>query len=463
MTKWLEAALDYIPSWLELQLKISKQPGCTIAIAYDNKVLLERAFGYADCSRREPLTPRHRFRAASHSKSFTAAGVLKLVEIGKLRLDDPVKKYVSGLDSGIARLKIVQLLYHGAGIIRDGLDCGYFYDRQPYPTAKKLLADFQTPPLIRPDSRFKYSNHGYGLLGLVIEGVTGEVYASWIKREIIDAAGLKETTPDMPLAEGTPFAHGHTDDLLLGQRMVVPGNYSTEALAPASGLVCTAGDLAMFFAQLSPRARTSFISAASRRAMTHSRLRNRDSSVQICYGLGLITGIEDGWIWFGHSGSLQGYVSRTKALPTQSLTVCVLANSADALVEHWINGAIHILRAFKRKGLASKEVKDWSGRWWGLGWAIDLVPMRKVIMVANPHGAKPFLDASELQAMGRDKARVIRSPGFLYYGESVRRVRDNAGQVSELWLGGDKFLPEVERATEIQKGYIPAKNANNIA
>jgi CubicO group peptidase (beta-lactamase class C family) len=451
MAEWLNAALDYIPSWLDMQLRIFKQPGCVMAIAYRGKIILEHAFGHADCGRGEPLTARHRFRAASLSKSFTAAAILKLREMGRLRLDDAVEKYVPGLDRGIGRLKIFQLLCHGAGVIRDGADCGYFYGRRPYPSASELLADFQTPPVIKPNTRFKYSNQGYGLLGLVIEAVSGEAYTSWIKREIIDAAGLRETTPDMPVAEGTPFANGHTDDLLLGRRVVVRGDYSTGALAPASGVVSTASDLALFFAQLAPRAATSVISAASRRDMTRRRLRNRHSSAHIHYGFGTISGIVGGWKWFGHTGGLQGYVARIKVLPAQDLTVSVLANSADALVEQWTNGVIHILQAYEQYGRASEQLKDWTGRWWGLWGAIDLVPMGNVVMVANPHAPNPFLDASELQVSGRDAARIMPSSGFLYYGEAARRIRNGAGAVSELWLGGDKFLPEAERAAEVEK------------
>jgi D-alanyl-D-alanine carboxypeptidase len=85
MAEWLDAALDYIPSWLEFQLRVLALPGCAIAIAHGGKIVLDRAFGYADTVRREPLTPRHRFRAASHAKSFTAAGILKLRETAKLR------------------------------------------------------------------------------------------------------------------------------------------------------------------------------------------------------------------------------------------------------------------------------------------------------------------------------------------------------------------------------------------
>jgi CubicO group peptidase (beta-lactamase class C family) len=379
---------------------------------------------------------------------------LKLREMGKLRLNDPVEKFVPDLDRDIARLRIFQVLCHGAGIIRDGADCGYFYDRRPYPTANDLLTDFQSPPVIMPGTRFKYSNHGYGLLGLIIEAVTGETYASWIKREIVDSAGLKETAPDMPIAEGTPFARGHTDKVLVGKRGVIPGDYSTGALAPASGLVATASDLASFFAQLSPRATSSVISIASRRAMMRRRLRNLHSSVENYYGFGMISGTVDGWNWFGHAGALQGYLSRTKMLPALDLTICVLANSADASAEQWINGAIHILHTFRRRGAPSSKLNDWTGRWWGLWGAIDLVPMGNVVMVANPQMGNPFLDASELQVSSRDKARIRPSSGFLYLGEAAHRRRNEADRASELWLGGDKFLLETERAAEIETQYF---------
>jgi CubicO group peptidase (beta-lactamase class C family) len=125
MQKWLEPGLDYISRWLEFQMTMSEQPGCVIAIAQKNRIVLERAFGYADLSKGLPLTPRHRFRIASHSKTFTAAGVLKLREQRKLKLDEEVGTYLAtNLHPRIARTTVGQLLSHSAGIVRDGEDSG---------------------------------------------------------------------------------------------------------------------------------------------------------------------------------------------------------------------------------------------------------------------------------------------------------------------------------------------------
>ena len=102
-------------------------------------VVLEHATGVANLRTGEKLTPRHRFRIASHSKSFTAAGILKLREQKKLGLDDAVGKYVRGLHRGVAQARLSQLLSHGAGITRDGDDAGLWTGRKPYPDRAKLL------------------------------------------------------------------------------------------------------------------------------------------------------------------------------------------------------------------------------------------------------------------------------------------------------------------------------------
>src|ERR1700733_10410364 len=193
MEAWQQPAIDYIRSWLEFQVRVSQQPGCIIAIAHRGKVVAEHAFGHANLITGEKLTPRHRFRIASHSKSFTAAGIMKLREQRKLRLDDPVGQYVKGLHREVAETTIAQILSHSAGLVRDGTASGQFSDRRPFLSTGELMADLQSPPAIEPNTRFKYSNHGFGLLGLVIEAITKETYRAWIEREVVEAAGLHET------------------------------------------------------------------------------------------------------------------------------------------------------------------------------------------------------------------------------------------------------------------------------
>ncbi|HEV7731497.1 MAG TPA: serine hydrolase domain-containing protein [Candidatus Binatia bacterium] len=453
MEKWLGAALDYIPRWLEFQMRVTAQPGCAVAVAHNGRVALDEAFGHADLTRDVVLTPRHRFRVASHSKSFTAAGVMLLRERGRLRLDDAVGQYVADLHPDVARVTLAQLLSHSAGLVRDGADAGQWTDQHPFRTAAELREDMAAGTAIEPNSRFKYSNHGFGLLGMVIEAITGEPYATWVRQEIVDAVGLADTLPDVPLPRGTPFARGHSATLPLGRRVVIPGDNSTQALAAATGFVSTASDLTRFFAQLSPSAKKSVLSVASRREMTRAQWRDPHASLERWYGLGTMSGSLGDWGWFGHSGGFQGYITRTAVLPSQALAIAVLTNATDGPSHFWLDGAVRVLRAFARNGAPTRRTAAWTGRWWSLWGAVDLLPMRDTVMVATPAMMNPLLDASEVTPAGRDRGRITLATGFGNHGEPAHLVRNARGRVSEVWLGGGRLRPEAAVARELERRY----------
>jgi CubicO group peptidase (beta-lactamase class C family) len=450
---WLEPALDYILQWLEYQMRESEQPGCVLALVHDGTVVLERAFGHADILGRIRLTPRHRFRVASHSKTFSAAGILKLREQCKLSLDDRAGQYVEGLHPAIAEATIAQLLSHSAGIIRDGTDGGQWRDARPFLDETELRADLAAAPTIEANTRFKYSNHGFGLIGLVIEAVTGSRYRDWIRRAIIEPAGLDETEPDMPLAAAVPTARGHSSKLPLGRRVVIPGDNPTNALAAATGFVSTARDLARFFAQLDPAAAESVLSAASRHEMVRPQWRYPHTNIERYYGLGISSGKTAEWAWFGHGGAFQGFASRSAALPNRSLAVSLLINAVEGPADQWMDGILHILATFAKHGAPNSEVRDWTGRWWTLWGAVDLVAMGETVMAAVPSLPNPFAEASEISVSDKDIGRFTAAAGTARYGEDVRRVRRPDGTVGEVWFGGTRLVPEVEAAAELKARY----------
>lgn len=456
MDPWLQPAIGYIRNWIEFQMRTSQQPGCIVAIAHRGKVVAEFAFGHANLATGEKLTPRHRFRIASHSKSFTAAGIMKLREQRKLRLDDSVGQYVKGLHREVAETTIAQILSHSAGLVRDGMAGGQFSESRPFLSTEELIADLKSPPLIEPNTRFKYSNHGFGLIGLVIEAITGQPYRVWIEREIVAAAGLRETQSDMPLAKGPPFARGHSPRLPVG-RLIIPGENRLNAITPAGGFVSTAADLARFFAQLAPNAKRSVLSAASRREMTRRHWRNPHSSIENYYGLGIMSGNLGGWDCFGHSGGLQGYISRTCVIPGHEVSISILTNATDGWAGFWLEGALHIMRAFATRGVPKRRVRDWTGRWWSPWGAVDLVPMGNLVIAGNPHALNPFLDATEIEVTGRDTGRISLAAGYASHGEPVRRTRNKAGKVTEVWFAGSRVRPEKVVAAEMERRYGPRK------
>ncbi len=452
---WLKAALAYVPEWMSFQVERFRQVGCTVAIAHGGKLVYEQAFGTADLRTGKALTPRHRFRIASHSKTFTASGVMLLREQGTLGLDDPIGQYVSGLHKGLAKARIGELLSHSAGVTRDGVDSGQFSDRRPYLSREELLSELaQKQPLV-PGVQLKYSNHGFGLLGLMIEGITGTDYASWITQNVIEAAGLKETVPDMPhLPKKVPMATGHSAEFPFGQRLIVPGDNVCDAIAPAGGFVSTAADVARFFAQLSPASKTSILSAASRREMTQRRWRDNCSTVEQYYGLGTMQSAPGLKEWFGHTGGLQGFVSRTSCFAETGFTITVLCNAQDAPSYVWVDSIASILAAFQRHGAPTKRVADWGGRWWSMWGAVDMVPMGNVVCQTAPFMNPPFdATTTEITVKGKDHGLIAKTSAYNSPGQTVRRVRGRGGKPTELWLGGSIQLPKEAMLKEVTGRY----------
>ncbi|WP_375458236.1 serine hydrolase domain-containing protein [uncultured Enterovirga sp.] len=452
---WLDGALAYAESWLAIQLRVHEQPGVAVAVAHEGEIVFERAFGCADLATGEPLTPRHRMRVASQSKSFTAAGILCLLDEGKLRLDDRCGTHVSGLHPSVAVATIGQLLSHSGGIVRDGPDSSQFVDRIPYRGRAELLADLAEPSPVETGLRLKYSNHGYGLLGLVIEAVTGQPYPDWIAERVIRPAGLTETVPDAAFAGSARLASGHSGKRPLGRRVVIPGHNPTHAIAPAGGFVSTAADLARFFGQLDPAAPTSILSAASRREMTRRHWRDDGASLERHYGLGLEVSAPGSWATFGHSGGLQGFISRTLVVPEPRLAISVLTNAIDGPAHGWVDGLVHILRRFKEADPTAEGLAAWRGRWWSIWGAVDLVPVGQRVLAAYPALFLPFADAAEIEVTGPDEGRIVKSQGFGSPGEAVRVIRGEDGAPRELQLGGAFLSLESDLVREMEERYAP--------
>ncbi len=454
MLDWLPAALAYLPEWLGYQMRQSEQPGCVLAVAHRGELVLERAWGHADLARREPLTPRHRFRVASHSKTFTAAGIMKLREQDRLRLDDAVGQYVDGLHPDVAQATLAQLLSHSAGLFRDSEDSGFWSDDAPFPDHARLRADLALPLAITPNTRFKYSNHGFGLAGLAIEAITGEPYAQWVRREIVGAAGLAETLPEYGAVPA--MARGHSLKQPLGHRVVFPSETDTRAMAAATGFVSTAADLARFFGSLAPEATTSVLSAASRRELARPRFHDPHTANPTGYGLGTISGGSELGEWFGHSGGFPGTLTRTVVVPEHQISVSVLTNAADGMCWPWLDGALHVMQAFAAAGAPRADLADWTGRWWNPWGPVDLVPVGDRVLVAMPNLLKPLEKAAELEITGPDRGRIALAGGFRSHGEPARRERGADGAVREVWLAGGRMVDEATHARTLGARYAAA-------
>ena len=224
-------AAAYFEQWVALRRRIDAVPGVQVAIVHDGELIAEFAHGMADLEAGTPLTTRHLFRIASHSKTFTATAIMQLAERGALRLDDHVGRWVPELaDAPVGAVTVRELLAHAGGITRDGRAADHWQLAVPFPDVDGLLAiATDDAQILARNERFKYSNVGYSLLGLIVAAASGQTYEAYVGEQIIDRLGLADTGPELPAGREaeTPRATRHARSPTGGYRSVTcpPGRW----------------------------------------------------------------------------------------------------------------------------------------------------------------------------------------------------------------------------------------------
>jgi D-alanyl-D-alanine carboxypeptidase len=334
----------------------------------------------------------------------------------RLRLDDKAGAYVEGLHPEVAAVTLTQLLSNSAGAAARRCRLRPVLRSQALCSEGRTACRPRQTAVFPASQRLKYSNHGFGLLGLVIEAVTGEPYADWIAREIVAPAGLKETRPDITLWTG-PMAKGHSGTLPLGRRVVIPADNPGNAMVSAAGFVATAADIARYIAQLSPKAERSILSALSRREMTRRLWPDSESSLGRHYGLGTISGVAMAGTGSAIPAASRASSPRTATVPEQGLTVSVLTNAIDGLAHPLARRRAPDLQDLREHGAPTPATKRWRRRLWTIWGAGDLVPVDGKVLMANPALFNPFFDAGEIALEGEDQGRIVKASAFASPGE----------------------------------------------
>ncbi|MGY2067431.1 serine hydrolase [Blastococcus sp. SYSU DS0619] len=468
-TETVRGAAGYLRSWLEAQVRHRRVPGVQVAVRHGGEQLLSAAIGSADVSTGAPLTPGHLFRIASHSKTFTATAVLQLVEAGRMRLDDPIGRYVPELDragSPVARVTVRELLGHQAGVTRDGADADFWQLERPFPDRAGVVEEaLRAGPVHRRNEHFKYSNVGYALVGLAIEAVTGASYADVVRTRIIEPLGLTRTGADHDAARAGEFVSGHTG-LLLGEDAREPiGPVDTRAMAAATGFYSTAEELSLYGA--------AHVLGDERLLTDDSkRLMQRLESVVTAYGtevgrygVGLVLTTVGERHLVGHSGGFPGQITVTFVDPCDGLVVSVLTNAIDGPAEELATGlvtlidvALHPRAEVPTAPPGTPPLETFTGRFANLWGVLDVAELGGRLVLVRPTLAAPLPGVEELEVVDANTLRVAAQPSFGPAGELVPLERDANGRVVSLRLGGVTSRPveEFRRRRAAMTGAAPS-------
>ena len=169
-------------------------PGVAVLVMRGDVVLYRGARGEADVAADVPLKPGDRFRIGSVTKQIAAAGLLTLVDAGKISLDDPLSKYLPAYPGG-AGVTIEQLLNHTSGIKDYTSIPGTFEGpiRRDLTTAQLVDYFKNEAPDFAPGEGWRYNNSGYVLVGAVIEAASGQPWHRYLDHALFKPLGMKDT------------------------------------------------------------------------------------------------------------------------------------------------------------------------------------------------------------------------------------------------------------------------------
>jgi CubicO group peptidase (beta-lactamase class C family) len=421
----------YFDSWLAFRQRYDRVPGIQAAVLYDGDLVLSTAHGEADVESHTALTPRHLFRVASHSKTFTATAVLQLVERGSLRLDDTAGQWLPFLaGSPLGDISIRELLAHGGGVIRDGLDGDHWQLFRAFPDEERLRAIGTDGADILPaNERFKYSNIGYSLLGMIIAAATDQSYNDYVREHVVDRLGLADTGPDYDPARATEYATGYSA-LAYTDRRIPIEQVDTAAMASATGFYGTASDIVRYVAAHF-HGDERLLSEASKRKQQRTEW---SIGVEGEYALGFdIEKVGDRRV-LGHGGGWPGHITNTRFDPVDRLAVSVLTNAIDGKAGTYGIGFMRLIElALKATdepaGGTEADLDRFCGRFANLWGAMDVVRFGDRLHLLTPTVDDPADQPMTLTVVDDTSLRMTggEDTGFGAPGELLRYTFGSEG------------------------------------
>jgi CubicO group peptidase (beta-lactamase class C family) len=339
------------------ELKETNTPGAAVAVVSGDRLVFAKGFGVANIETGAPVTPDTLFRVGSVTKMFTAAVLVTLAEKGRIKLDEPIGKYVKGLNFKLSQVTAHQLMSHTAGMTDESpSDYGSHDDSALGAYVRSLKDDhFFT----EPGRIFSYSNPGFDVTGFLIEEVNRKPYADEMNDGLFKPLGMNSTTFRPTVAMTYPLAQGHAGSGKTKPSVIRPFGDNVAGW-PDGFMFSSVNDLARFAIAFMDGGRingkqvlapTLISKLSTPYADLHSRFGFEDGR----YGYGLFVHDHRGARLVWHAGMLPGFGALLQMVPTHRFAVIVLANRSLSLLNKTAEKAMELLLPLEPKAESRSE------------------------------------------------------------------------------------------------------------
>lgn len=427
-------------STLAKRMAQTKVPGVSIAFFDHGRVVWAKGYGLADIASGRPVTPETMFQAGSISKPLTAVAALRLVEAGKLELDQDVNarlrdwRVPENTFTAWQKVTLRRLLSHGAGLTVHGYN-GYARD-EPFPTTVQVLngqAPANSAPVVVeavPGSRWAYSGGGYVVTQLLLAETTGLSFPDLMREEVLKPAGMAHSTYEQPLPEPL-YSRAATGYRRNGEPVV--GNWHVYPEMAAAGLWTTPSDLARWAIDVQAS-----YAGRSHRLLSPAMARQMLSHQIGPWGLGVQLTDQDGTRRFGHGGDDQGFQNDLEAFITGSGQGLVIMTNGDAGSELIPEILRAVARTYGWKALQPEERAVVAvdpavlGRYAGVYEIAGVAKLTLTVKDGRLYAAAPVLSPDPFELMAQSPTQFfIQSNGL-----TMEFVTNAEGAPTKINIGG---------------------------
>ena len=357
----VQSSFEELEEYLRQAKLTNLAPCLSLGLMYRGKTVYSLSRGWSHFEQGKLVTDTTRFRLASVTKVLTALCLCRLAEKSVLSLDTVVQNILPWCQPKEAngRLMTVRdLLSHGAGL---PMDAAFpYWTTAVYPQREDLI---KTIPFQRqvyaPGTRFKYSNLGFAIVGLLVEQITGEDFSCVLDKEIIHPLGMKHTS-----LEPDEFAIGET---AIGYRRVSEGKPKAPvpfiqefAMAPCGNAVSTVEDMQLLLTELCSGQRLGLEKSTLYEMM---RIHHFINPWTVGYGLGLYLRNHSEGTLVSHGGELAGHKAQFMLIPERQVGVIVLSNNETAPVFSIAEKGLTSCLEHANQEECCRPIPEWNDDW----------------------------------------------------------------------------------------------------
>ncbi len=309
-----------VDEYVEAVRKRAHVPGLSVSILRDGKLILAKGYGMANLELGVPATEKTLYQCGSITKQFTATGIMMLVEEGRIQLGDKIHEYISGLPTEWSDVTVQHLLTHTSGITCYTHDPELMKNLTLDVTKDKLFEIVNSYPNLQftPGEKWDYCNSGYVLLGRIVEEVSGQDYADFLKKRIFDPLQMRNTqiNNNKAILSGRAAGYIWESDTLQNAKVM----YTTWPFA-AGNLISNVVDLAKWNQAL-----------YGDEILPQELLQQMWTPVQLNdgstfpYGFAWDVDSLNDHLRIGHAGAIFGFGAALFRYPDEKLSIVVLMN-----------------------------------------------------------------------------------------------------------------------------------------